>query len=161
MTEPPVLMLDHGVDDQTVYALFEQGIMTEQWVLATRWVSVSEAMKLPIQQIEHFRFIESPLLPEKDNMPHYVHSRSKKGRQLNSKKTRWGGASHYGKSGEKELERGVRCYMSTHYPPIYNRQTGEWQAPVKRPGVGTLCVMSKKQFDRDVTYIEGEENVTA
>lgn len=69
-------------------------------------------------------------------------SGTKRGRQLNSKKLRKSGRSYYGSyraPGGKELERGARSYMVSS----------------KTNGYPIVQTMSKKQFDRDVTYREG------
>lgn len=128
----------------------------ESW---TRDIEVHDLLPLEIGVIERFRFIESPLLPEpempKSTLRHVV-GNSKKGRQLNSPKVKRAGRSYRGQPmGGKELERGCRSYMVTHYPPIFNQRTGEWQKAVKIPGHGVVCTMSKKQFDENVTYTEG------
>jgi len=158
-TDIPILTVDYGLDDQTVLTLLARSLETGQFVVASVW-RPREALQLEIGHIENFRFVESPLvIEEATTMSQRIVSKSKRGRQLNSKKLRirHNPRPGYYQGGEKELERGVRYYTENYFPPIFNTHTGEFMPSVRRPGHGTLAIMSKKQFDRDVTYHNGDE----
>jgi len=157
-TDIPLLVADYGMDDEIVAAAVARSWETGQFVVCRIWRPRESLLPLEIGEIERFRVIESPL-EEAATMSQRIVSKSKRGRQLNSKKLRirHNPRPGYYQGGEKELERGVRYYTENYFPPIFNTHTGEFMPSVRRPGHGTLAIMSKKQFDRDVTYHDGDE----
>lgn len=125
---------------------FDRAVMAywdgETCFMRTVNLSREDLMPLEIGRIDHFRFVESPLIPQPEEhmATRHIDSKSKLGRRLISPKMKRGGRSYRGQPpGGKELERGARSYMIAS-------QTN---------GYPIVQTMSKKQFDKHVEYTEG------
>lgn len=148
-----VTAVDWGLDDQTAMMIRYWDGTTHS--MRVRLLTRDDLSSLMQGQVIEFSQIDDPtnfnlendmgilsgIAPQRVG---HVPSNTKRGRQLNSRKVKRSGNWRSFAPGGKELERGARSYMVNTYP---NGQ------PI--PGHGIVNTMSKKQFDRDVEYVEG------